>query len=329
METQTPRPFVREGEKRRSWERRTLRSAVLPHISGTRPATLKALIGLIDEYCQLRDGQCWASQQRLAEELGLSTTTVRRSLKALQQLGVLTSERKSRGGRMTVNHYRLVWRELALLVEQPEQPATPSTVQDAPINRSPCLEQVTMVAASTVHGERQEEIEKKQETTTTLLASIVDRLEQLLSSLAERLSGGLSVNPPENLLIAPAWRRLERAISSKGVKYASRATQACRERGESPDDVLALVQSSTAKTIDLANRLLHGTALPEPTTAAKAKPKTATDLWEDFCSWCSKKGLDRFAEIPRFETVLKRHGLEMPEWLAGDTSHVIGMEVAS
>ena len=306
------------ANKRRSWERKVLRDAMLPDVSGTRPATLKSVLRAIDEYCQLRDGECYASQEKLASETGISVSTVRRSLKALETLGLITCQRKSRGGRATCNHYRIVWSELALLGPQHEQPVISNAHHDAN-DCSPHSEQPVIVPPSNVHGDLQNESETREKTTTAVvvdsLTNAIEELKRLVTNLAERISS-LGERSPESVSrdVGEDWRTLERELAEFGVRYPSKAIEASRRRGETVHDVRSIVHRDGVSAKDVANRLIHGTKLPEPRAKRQAEPPTAESLWETFCSFCRSKQLDRTSEIWRFESAIERNGLEMPQW---------------
>jgi hypothetical protein len=106
------------------WERGTqlalLRDVRLPRVTGASQVTLKAVLRSIDDHAR-RGGECWATQETIAREIGVSNVrTVKRAIAALLNASLITCERRKvpGGHRLTVNHYRIVWTELALLEAQ-------------------------------------------------------------------------------------------------------------------------------------------------------------------------------------------------------------------
>lgn len=102
------------------WERGTqlaiLRDAVLPTGTGVAPITLKAVLRAIDDHAR-RAGDCYATQETIAQIINAGNVrTIKRAIAVLLKMSLITCERRKLGyGRLTVNHYRIVWSELALL----------------------------------------------------------------------------------------------------------------------------------------------------------------------------------------------------------------------
>lgn len=133
-----PRPN-RQSDPRQQpieWERGTqlalLRDARLPRVAGVSQVTLKAVLRSIDDHAR-RGGECWATQETLQAEIGASNVrTVKRAIAALLAASLITCERRKvpGGHRLTVNHYRIVWTELALLRDR--EPTANNEPQPAP-----------------------------------------------------------------------------------------------------------------------------------------------------------------------------------------------------
>jgi hypothetical protein len=108
------------------WERGTqlamLRDAVLPAGTGVAAITLKAVLRAIDDHAR-RVGECYATQETIAKCINATNTrTIKRAIGVLLDLSLITCERRKIGiGRITVNHYRIVWSELALLAHQSDK----------------------------------------------------------------------------------------------------------------------------------------------------------------------------------------------------------------
>ena len=80
---------------------------------GVSSAACKAVLRAIDSFGRGREA--WPSEATLAAVAGLSVRTVKRVVRALVDWSLLIVERR---GPMTVNHYRIVWSELALLMPE-------------------------------------------------------------------------------------------------------------------------------------------------------------------------------------------------------------------
>lgn len=81
-----------------------------PRVPGVSTAALKAVLRGIDSYGRGREA--WPSEATLARDSGLGLRTVKRAVKGLHALSLVIVSRR---GPHTVNHYRIVWTELALL----------------------------------------------------------------------------------------------------------------------------------------------------------------------------------------------------------------------
>ncbi len=97
-----------------------LREAVLPDVRGkdgclVKASVLKAVLVRIDLYAAT-NGECYASQQTLANVTGYSPRTIKRAVAALIQLSLITDDR------YRTKHHRIVWNELGLLVPPEKLP---------------------------------------------------------------------------------------------------------------------------------------------------------------------------------------------------------------
>lgn len=89
-----------------------LEQAVLPKRPGVSQAACKAVLKAIDNYGRGREA--WPSCDTLAVNTGLSVRTVKRALRVLTELSLIVVDRR---GVLTLNHYRIVWSELAILAK--------------------------------------------------------------------------------------------------------------------------------------------------------------------------------------------------------------------
>lgn len=89
-----------------------LEQAVLPKRPGVSQAACKAVLKAIDNYGRGREA--WPSCDTLAVNTGLSVRTVKRALRVLTELSLIVVDRR---GVLTLNHYRIVWSELAILTK--------------------------------------------------------------------------------------------------------------------------------------------------------------------------------------------------------------------
>ncbi len=147
-----------------------LRDVRLMRVAGVSQVTLKAVLRSIDDHAR-RGGECWATQETLQAEIGASNVrTVKRAIAALLAASLITCERRKIPGaqRLTVNHYRIVWNELALLRDRPAEAIS------APIKVTCATEQSDMLSdqsdindRSTGHGCHLPRSEKKRDRTAT------------------------------------------------------------------------------------------------------------------------------------------------------------------
>lgn len=75
------------------------------------PALQKLVLLMLSNYCNHHTGQCNPSHDRLAQECGMSKTSVRDSIKALSEKGLLEIEHRSMDGVSLPNQYRLLINE--------------------------------------------------------------------------------------------------------------------------------------------------------------------------------------------------------------------------
>ena len=89
---------------------------VLAEVSGWTPViddvakdvgvTAAVIFGKVWRYCQMSDGKCWASQERIADELGLSRHCVLDNIKLLIERGYLTDTTPGENDQRRTNIYR-------------------------------------------------------------------------------------------------------------------------------------------------------------------------------------------------------------------------------
>ena len=91
------------------------RPVTVDRVSGT---ALKAVLAQINQYGRGR--VCFVSQSRLGQECGIHERTCRRAIAVLQSMGILIAVRThaAEGSRLTTNQYRIVWSQLAVIVER-------------------------------------------------------------------------------------------------------------------------------------------------------------------------------------------------------------------
>ncbi len=128
---QLPLDFPRERRRDRGEELAILRKAVLPSVKtkrgGVSSSTLKAVLRAIDDHSRV----CFASQETLAREVGISVEQCKRAVDALENtLSLIWKERKTTPRGTPCNHYGIVWEELRLLApsRQRDQSVTRDTL---------------------------------------------------------------------------------------------------------------------------------------------------------------------------------------------------------
>ena len=175
-----------------------------PRVPGVSGAALKSVLRAIDSYGRGREA--WPSEATLARDCGLGVRTVKRAVKALGALSLLIVERR---GPHTVNHYRIVWTELALRCRGsagnlPERSATVSERSATVSERS------AMVALHEVPPWPPKRQGNDKETTTTGADVVVVELGKFLGSAekAVRMARARGVTDAEIRERIADWQRL-------------------------------------------------------------------------------------------------------------------------
>ena len=84
----------------------------------------KAVLGVLSTYVNAKSGQAWPSTQRIADDLGVSRSTVKRTLDVLEARGLLTVKARANERGQTSSVYRLTMTE--------EQAKTPGQTSAPP-----------------------------------------------------------------------------------------------------------------------------------------------------------------------------------------------------
>jgi hypothetical protein len=141
-----------------------LERCVLPKVSGVSGVAMKAVLKAIDGFGRGREA--WPGYDSLARSAGVSARVAKRAVAALESCSLLCVERR---GSRTLNHYRIVWSELTLLLPEnrPERSATPAERSATPAERSatPTLPKC--------HADTLNVLETYKETTTTAAKAVV------------------------------------------------------------------------------------------------------------------------------------------------------------
>lgn len=137
-----------------------------PRIKGVSGIVLKSVLKAIDTHGRGREA--WPSEATLAVVAGSSVRTVKRAVKALEQLSLIVIERR---GPQTVNHYRIVWTELACLAPENRRvncPVEGSERSATEAERSATVtERSATVTPTKCHGDTLNVQQAQKETTTT------------------------------------------------------------------------------------------------------------------------------------------------------------------
>jgi DNA-binding transcriptional regulator YhcF (GntR family) len=186
-----------------------LERAVLPRRPGVSAGAMKSVLKAIDGFGRGREA--WPSYETLAVSAGLSVRTAKRAVRELVELSLLCVERR---GALTVNHYRIVWSELAVLCQQRSATATERSATVA--------ERSAMVALTKCHGGTLNDNEKTIETTTTeeqpqvvvVLNCGVARARQAIARAKQ-----LGMSDCDIAERVEAWKRLPAEQMRPGVLY--------------------------------------------------------------------------------------------------------------
>jgi hypothetical protein len=174
-------------------------------------ASLKAVLRAIDDFGRGREA--YPSVQTIALVAGLGARTVKRAIHALQHdLGLLIVERRKATYDAVVNHYRIVWSELAVrcLRDEPGAAAAPGSADQG--------------AAVSDQG-----------------AAVSN---QGAAAAPKALISDLKRSPPptpETESTSSAWGVVEKLLAHVGLVEHAAATAAARARGLSPEQVIEIV----------------------------------------------------------------------------------------
>lgn len=218
----------------------TLDRCVLPPRPGVSSSALKATLRAIDSHG--RGKECWPSESTIASQSGLSVRTVKRCIKALNALSVICIERK---GHLTLNHYRIVWNELALLIPAPKQaqnevprsanevPPCPNEVPWCPNEVPPCHQRSAVVALETY----KQTYKENQLTAGDANAGLVELVFLAGVKKAKNAIDCATQNGLNEVTIrerVQRWRELPESNRSPGVLYNWLALRGSFEAFEAP-----------------------------------------------------------------------------------------------
>jgi hypothetical protein len=186
-----------------------------PSVPGVSAAAMKSVLRSIDSYG--RGSEAWPSEATLARDCGLGVRTVKRAIKALGVLSLLIVERR---GPHTVNHYRIVWTELALRCRGsagnlPERSATVSERSATVSERS-----ATMALREVPPWPPKRQGNDK-ETTTTGADVVVVELDKFLGSASKavRMARVRGVTDDEIRDRIASWKQLPQAEQKPGTLF--------------------------------------------------------------------------------------------------------------
>jgi AraC-like DNA-binding protein len=238
----------------------TLDRSVLPCVNiregkrsvGVTSAAMKSVLRAIDSFGRGRE--CWPSEHTLAEQSGLSVRTVKRAVRALVELSVLCCERR---GQLTLNHYRIVWNELALLTSEHAKQLAERSAMVA--ERSAMVAERSAMVAERSAMVALETYKKRFETTNETGASDRHELVELVFSLGIQKAKA-AIEGAERLGLSSAeirervaeWQRLEDAKRVPGVLFNWLGMRGSWERRNA--DPLAIVYAPKSRRGDSLSR---------------------------------------------------------------------------
>jgi AraC-like DNA-binding protein len=213
---------------------------------------LKAVLRQIDDYA--RDaGECYASQQTLADKTGLSPKTTQRVLKALTELSLVTCELKRNPHGVVTNHYRIVWSELQLLIAKAagadsaprRHGGTEKTQSENCQSASPCLRVFVVnsidVAEEISGTDRSPEPTVRSPGPTDRSRVTYKAHLNAMKRKPPPTSSSLFDPPAIPSARDPQWQEVEEAVAAQGVEDWHGAVTAVRKRGVVPEKVLLIV----------------------------------------------------------------------------------------
>jgi len=226
-----------------------LEAAKIAGAAGVSAVALKSVLKAIDGYGRGREA--WPSYESIATSAGVSARTAKRAVKELVRRSLLCVERR---GSATLNHYRIVWSELALL--SAERSATATERSATRVERSATM------AQPKCHHVTQTDKKRIQETTTTQQQPVVvvslcgvARAEE---AVAKAISLGMSNCDIQERIAA--WKALPQESQRPGVLYnwlTIRGSYQTAKVAELPQLRLAKLPTS-ADEIERASLIQYG-----------------------------------------------------------------------
>jgi hypothetical protein len=171
-----------------------LERCVLPRVPGVSVVAMKAVLKAIDGFGRGREA--WPGYEALARSAGVSARVAKRAVAALEGCSLLCVDRR---GARTLNHYRIVWSELSILLpeHQSERSATPTQRSATPAERS-ATPTLSKCQADTLNVKQP----YKETTTTAPQPVVVVSLDADEQRVVDRLQACHLLNPEQSYQIA-------------------------------------------------------------------------------------------------------------------------------
>ncbi len=214
---------------------------------------LKAVLFKIDDFARL-NGECFASQETLAQAIGCRPETIKRAIAVLVRKSLITCElRRNRFGLVT-NHCRIVWSELALLCTQSpvtaEPPVAPyrSSTTPTPMSVRPPVvaEPPDAQYRSSQPSTEVEPIGQSIRAKGQFVRPMGQSIRPMGQSAPQTV---LTQTPPptrtDNLVAEECLDPLEELLQRHGVRLFRRAAKEARKTGLSLSDVQSICDEYT------------------------------------------------------------------------------------
>lgn len=185
-----------------------LEAARIAGAAGVSAVALKSVLKAIDGYGRGREA--WPSYESIATSAGVSTRTAKRAVKELVSRSLLCVERR---GSATLNHYRIVWSELALLEAERSATATERSATGA--QRSATMSPPKCHHVTQTDKKRTEETTTTQEQPVVVVSSCgVARAEEAIAKAI-----GLGMSNCDIQARIEAWKALPAEAQNPGILY--------------------------------------------------------------------------------------------------------------
>lgn len=218
------------------------------------------LKSILNRFGSMRE--CTESQKTLARVFGVRRETIGLAIKRLTALDLITKERKwSDRYQRVLNHHRLNWTELARRLERHSSDSKkPDQCEDSP-------DTIVRIHGGLMLGSAPDQCEVSPDTNVRFHADRNRRANEI-----------------ETTTTNDEWKRVVVSLEKNGVSQTGKAIAKAKERGDSPDDVLRIIERTVAdprhRGKDLGGIVYNQVCTPTPEPLPTPTTKLKQPKWE-------------------------------------------------